>query len=135
MSEKCQYGENGKVSWYCNKSHSPCNHIFKAKCIIFNLQQIVDGKKGIKELENQRNELQYKLSLQYTNCLLIARENNYQKIIEYFNLDPQDAINLNDTEVEIIPIEEEKEPEKEKIEPKEKEKEKVEKKGKQTTLF
>lgn len=134
VDEICPYKE-GKINWYCSVIHSPCNTLFMKSCTIFSLKQIVDGKKGIKELENQRNKLQYKLALQYTNCLLIARDNHYQKIIEYLESDPQSLVNLNDTEIEIIPIEEEKEPEKEKSQQKEKEKEKIEKKGKQTTLF
>lgn len=105
------------------------------QCAIFSLQQIVDGKKGIKELEQQRRDLQYKLSLLYTNCLIISRENNYQKIIEYIEPDPQEMVNLNDSEPEIIPKEEMKEENSIKEEIKKDNPNPNKKTGKQTTLF
>jgi hypothetical protein len=54
--------------------------------------------------------------------------NNYQKILDYFDLDPQESINLDETEIEIIPIEEESEPKRDNPNPNKKT-------GKQTTLF
>lgn len=58
-----------------------------------------------KENEDLKKQIQANLadqSLMYTNCLKIAFKNKYKEIIEYLNPDPQDLVNLSDSDNQII---------------------------------
>lgn len=59
----------------------------------------------IKELEATINSMKADNSLMYTNCLLIAKKNHYNEIIEYLNPTAQELIDLQEIEIDLIPDE------------------------------